>query len=332
MDYSKYYSILEKYKKIQDLHTDFSHLKFDDDKYCISLSGGVDSMVLLDILLKKNKSIIAIHLNYNNRFETRLEEKFLEEYCYYHGVKFITHKFNVTRDSINRNEYETFTKQEKFMLYKKIMNEYGLNKILLAHHKDDIIENIFANICRGDNLLNLSVIKKSNIILGVNIVRPLVEHFKQDIYNYAHYNDIPYFLDTTPIWSVRGIFRNKLKKLLYDTFPGFKNNLLNIANESNEWNSLIQSKIINKYMNTVQYYENYVKMPIDEYYDYPICFWQMIMTKIFHNYSISAPSKKSLEIFMIILENKKSPATILLKHGIKLNIQNNYITLILKDL
>ena len=60
MDYYKYLPILEKYDKLEQLNVDFSYLEFNDDIYCISLSGGVDSMVLMDILHKRNKIIIAI--------------------------------------------------------------------------------------------------------------------------------------------------------------------------------------------------------------------------------------------------------------------------------
>ena len=63
-------SILQKYEKVEQLNTDFSDIVFPDEKYCISLSGGVDSMVLIDLLIKRSKKVIAIHLNYNNRDET----------------------------------------------------------------------------------------------------------------------------------------------------------------------------------------------------------------------------------------------------------------------
>ena len=75
MIYYKYYEILQKYDKLNTLSKNASNLlnlKFENDNstslpICISLSGGVDSMVLLDLLLRANKRIIAIHINYNNR-------------------------------------------------------------------------------------------------------------------------------------------------------------------------------------------------------------------------------------------------------------------------
>ena len=317
MMYYKYYGILQKYDKLNTLSKNASNLlnlKFENKNenknenstttclpICISLSGGVDSMVLLDLLLRANKRIIAIHVNYNNRDESKLEEEFLRGYCEARDIEFICHSFDFKRGSINRNIYENLTKKIKFGVYKSILQKYNAENILLAHHKDDIIENIFTNFCRGDNFLNLSVIKEYSTILEVNIYRPLLNFYKDDIYNYAHYYEVPYFLDTTPDWSVRGKFRRRILPELFNTFPGLKSNLLGIAKESEEWGSLIQSDFIDKYLNKVSAYDNYIDMPIisgEDYSTFPVCFWQEIISRVFHRYSLSAPSRKSLNLFV----------------------------------
>lgn len=328
----KYFDILQKYDKLNTLSKNASNLlnlDFSNDIYCISLSGGVDSMVLLDLLLRVNKQVIAIHVNYNNRNESKLEEEFLRGYCKVRDVEFICHSFDFKRGSINRNIYENLTKKIKFGIYKSVLEKYNAENILLAHHKDDIIENIFTNFCRGDNLLNLSVIKEYSTILGVNIYRPLLNFYKDDIYDYAHYYEIPYFLDTTPDWSVRGKFRRRILPELFNTFPGLKVNLLRIANESEEWGSIIQSNFIDKYLNKVSIYDNYIEMPIvsnEDYSTFPVCFWQEIISRVFHRYSLSAPSHKSLNVFVEYLKNKQSNQ-ILLKYSTKINIDilNNII-------
>ena len=316
MHYYKFFSVLQDYDKITNFNTalelnnviNLQNLNFGNESnesnesnlFCISLSGGVDSMVLLDILHKQNKQIIAIHINYNNREETKLEEEFLRIYCQERNITFICHSFEITRGSIKRHDYETYTKNIKFQLYQKVLKQYNLDYILLAHHKDDIVENILTNFCRGRNFLDLSVIKYRNKILDVNIVRPLINFNKDTIYNYAHYFEVPYFLDTTPDWSVRGTLRRQIFPLLYNTFNGinsFKNNLLKIAQESSEWSSLIQTEIIDKYFNTVVFYDKSVILINDYHKTFPLCFWQVIINKIFHKYGKSAPSRKSLLIF-----------------------------------
>ena len=330
----KYSDILQQYSKLEKFNCDFSSLQFNEDKYTISLSGGVDSMVLMDILHKRGKEIIAVHINYNNRDESKMEEDFLREYCESRKIIFICHSFNFKRGSIKRSEYESLTKQIKFKLFKSILCEYNLNYILLAHHKDDIIENIFTNFCRGENFLNLSVIKYSNIIMDINIVRPLISYYKDDIYDYAHFYQIPYFLDTTPDWSVRGKFRRSILPKLFDTFSGptgLKNNLLSIATESDEWGTLIQTRFIDKYYSLIKYTEKTAEMPIEteseDYCQFPLCFWNIIIGKVFHKFGKSAPSRKSLNVFISALKNikDKKDFRLLLKHGTQLIIQKDTI-------
>lgn len=332
MMYYKFFHILQKYDKLNTLSKNASNLlnlNFSQDTYCISLSGGVDSMVLMDLLLRANKKIIAIHVNYNNRNESKLEEEFLEGYCKARNIEFICHSFDFKRGSINRNIYESLTKKIKFGVYKSILQKNNIDNILLAHHKDDIIENIFTNFCRGDNFLNLSVIKEYNTILGVNIHRPLLNFYKDDIYDYAHYYQLPYFLDTTPDWSVRGKFRRRILPQLFNTFPGLKLNLLAIATESDEWGKLIQLNFINKYFNLIILNDNFCEMPIistEDYSTFPLCFWQEIISSVFHKYSLCAPSRKSLKIFVDSLQNKQS-TKILFKYSseIIIDIKKNNI-------
>ena len=327
----KYSDVLEKYSKLEQLNCHFSNLEFNDQRYCISLSGGVDSMVLMDILYKLGKEIIAVHINYNNRTESKMEEDFLREYCESKNITFLCHSFNFKRGSIKRSDYESLTKQVKFKLYKSILGEYNIDYILLAHHKDDIIENIFTNFCRGENFLNLSVIKYSNIIMDVNIVRPLINYYKSNIYNYAHFYQVPYFLDTTPDWSVRGKFRRVILPKLFDTFASLKTNLLSIAKESDEWGSLIQTKFIDKYYSLIKYTETIAEMPIltdnEDYSEFPMCFWNIVIGKVFHRFGKCAPSRKSLELFMTALKNKnmENNFRLVLKHGAQLIIKKNII-------
>ena len=334
----KYADILEQYSKLEQLNCDFSTLEFNEERYCISLSGGVDSMVLVDILQRRGKEIIAIHVNYNNRDESKMEEDFLREYCESKKITFICHSFNFKRGSIKRSEYESLTKQIKFKLFKSILGEYNLNYILLAHHKDDIIENIFTNFCRGENFLNLSVIKYSNTIMNVNIVRPLINYYKNHIYDYAHFYGIPYFLDTTPDWSVRGKFRRAILPKLFDTFASLKTNLLSIAKESDEWGSLIQTRFIDKYYSLITFTETVAEMPIvtdnEDYSEFPMCFWNIVIGKIFHKFGKCAPSRKSLELFMSALKNKNNNNhfQLLLKHGAQLIIKKNIIIININQL
>jgi tRNA(Ile)-lysidine synthetase-like protein len=267
----------------------------------ISLSGGVDSMVILYILKKiLNKNVIAGHINYKNREETDKEEEFLKDYCEFLDVKLECIQMNVRRGTIKRAKYEDYTKKVRFEFYKTLLNKHSAKYILLGHHKDDIVENIFNNISRGRELLDLAVIKLHNNICGVDIVRPLIDLYKDSVYELSRKFSIPYFKDTTPDWSLRGIFRRQMLPLLEKSFNGYKSNLLRINSQCEQWSSIIENNILVPFyenMKIVNY--NEVEFEYIKYINYEIVFWKTIFKTIFHNtFKLSCPSDKSIENFI----------------------------------
>lgn len=274
--------------------------------FVVSLSGGVDSMVLISILHYLKKRVIGVHINYNNRTETTQEELFLKDWCEFNDIIVYTKNIShITRESSKRSDYEEKTKNIRFNLYKEIIKLNHVEYVLLAHHKDDIIENIFTNICRGRSILNLEVIKASSIIQDVCIQRPLLNVFKSEIYDFAHNHNIPYFLDTTPSWSIRGMYRNLIYPNLRMIFGNqIKQNLLNFNQETIEWNTLISNQIVEPFLNTCVYDNDNVQFCINKYTTYPLCFWNTVLMKMFYQFQHSCPSRKSILNFMSFIKNK----------------------------
>lgn len=283
------------------------HVVNSSKKVIVSLSGGVDSMVLTTILKLLGFNVICLHINYNNRNETYEEQEFLEKWCYYNSIKlYVKALTHIKRAESNRNEYEAITKKIRFDFYKEIMSKEGLSMILLGHHKDDVLENIFANICRGRNILDLAIIKESCVIDDVNISRPMLNFYKSTIYDFAKCYQVPYFKDTTPHWSIRGKYRNKIYPELENAFPSLKSNLLELSNQSTMWNNLVQAQLIEPFLKTVNYGENKCVFNIEKYKDYPHCFWNIILMKLFYNYRHNCPSKRAVQVFMSSIKSKNN--------------------------
>lgn len=277
-----------------------------EEKYLISLSGGVDSMVLISILNNMNKRVVGIHINYNNRKETYEEKQFLIEWCEYNNIKLYTHDIlEIQRMNTKRKEYESLTKKIRFDLYKKIMKEENGKSVMLAHHKDDMLENIFTNICRARSLFDLGKLQEESIIDDVVIERPMLKLGKDEILRFAHRHNIPYFKNTTPEWSIRGIYRNDIYPLLEHTFgTTIKTNLFQIESELKDWFSLIDSKIMDPFWETVEYSNNGIRVDIQNYKDFPFCFWNAVFIKVFHSFNMKAPSKKSIMAFMKYIQTR----------------------------
>ena len=282
--------------------------KQNTSTFIISLSGGIDSMVLISIIRNLGYRTVGVHINYNNREETKKEEEFLKQWCENNSIVLYTHSIpDIKRQNSKRSTYELETKNIRFHFYHKVLqNESSLNNfkinhnmILIGHHKDDIVENIFANVCRGRYILDLAVIKETNEINNITIARPMIEFYKKSIYEFAIDNNIPYFKDTTPEWSIRGKYRNNIYPLLEDAFSSnIKNNLLGLSNQSYEWNKLIMIDIIEPFLNKIEVWTNHCKFNVEKHIDKPLCFWNLIFMKIFYKYNKNCPSRKGIQTFM----------------------------------
>jgi len=274
--------------------------KNKNNKIIVSLSGGVDSMVLIAIIHYLGYDVIAAHINYNNRNETVLEEQFIKNWCYLNGIKLHVKKVTeMKRETSKRSEYENFTKNLRYNFYKEILKSESCEYIVLGHHKDDIVENIFANVCRGRYLLDLAVIKEQAIINDVNIFRPMIQFYKSYICEFATKHDIPYFKDTTPLWSVRGKYRTKIFPELESAFTtNVKDNLIGISQQSDDWNKLITKEILDPFLASIKYFDTYVTFNVESYQKYPLCFWNIAFMKIFYHFGKYCPSRKGIQTFM----------------------------------
>ncbi len=280
----------------------------ENNKFLVSLSGGVDSMVLISIIHYLGYEVIGVHINYNNRLETLLEQKFLTYWCNYNKIKLYTKVIEyIKRSNSKRSDYEYITKKIRFDFYKTIMNTENINMILLGHHKDDIVENIFANVCRGRYILDLAVIKKESIVENVNIGRPMIDFYKKSVYEFAQLYQVPYFKDTTPGWSVRGKYRNEIYPKIEETFtPNVKENLIGLSKQSFEWNNLVQEQIIKPFINNILYLQDGVTFNIEKYNNYPLCFWNVVFMNIFYHFNKTCPSRKGIQNYMNTIKEKNN--------------------------
>ena len=104
--------------------------------YCVSLSGGVDSMVLAAILSllfsdQDGVTLLAIHIDYGNRPESSHEAQFLQDWCCARGFRFCKRSLRGGRSPMPRDEYETWARQERYAFYRDVMLRYSAAGVLV---------------------------------------------------------------------------------------------------------------------------------------------------------------------------------------------------------
>ena len=117
----------------------------EEDSILVALSGGSDSMALLNVLLEEQKKdhfeIGAIHLNHGIRDEADAEEEFLKDYCKDRDISFYSKKVNLGKES----NLEEKARKERYAFFQEILKEHPYKYLATAHHLNDNAETILMN-------------------------------------------------------------------------------------------------------------------------------------------------------------------------------------------
>ena len=124
----------------------------DNDFVVIALSGGPDSMALLNIIFELRKiiniNIVCAHVNHNVRKESDDEKIFVENYCKDNNVIFEYMKINNYPDG----NFEMIARCKRYEFFNEIVQKYNAKVLLTAHHGDDLMETILMRLVRGSSL------------------------------------------------------------------------------------------------------------------------------------------------------------------------------------
>lgn len=202
----------------------------EDEKVIIACSGWVDSMFLLEEVLKvKNKKeIIIVHFNHKLRWiESDLDEKFVKEFSQKNKLIFEVKDEDITRIALAKKiGIEEAARIERYKFLRKIKEKYKAKYILVAHHLDDKIETFLLNLIRWTKLKWLISIEEKND----DILRPLLTITKQEIKERALKNWIIWREDKSNVEDkyLRNNIRLNILPLFEQINPNYKRSFENI--------------------------------------------------------------------------------------------------------
>lgn len=163
------------------LNTTFSFLK--EKKLLLAVSGGVDSMVLLDLVAKSELNFAVAHCNFQLRGdESNCETIFLENFCKTNNYKLNTRFFDtVLYSEQHKVSIQIAARELRYNWFNLLLEEENYDFVLTAHHLDDQLETFLINLSRGTGLDGLKGIPQIN----KNTVRPLLNFSRAEIESYA---------------------------------------------------------------------------------------------------------------------------------------------------
>lgn len=183
--------LLDEFEKYVAENELFTH----DDKILLTVSGGVDSMVLMSLAAAAGYRFGVAHCNFQLRgAESDEDELLVEREAQRLGVEFYNKRFDTLAEMERTGEsMEMAARRLRYAWFRELSEEHGYTVIAIAHHINDSIETFFINMLRGTGLRGLTGITNH---IG-RIVRPLMFTNRKDIHDYAVAHRIPFREDSS---------------------------------------------------------------------------------------------------------------------------------------
>ena len=228
------------------------------DRILVALSGGADSVFLLEFLLKYkrrfNIDIAAFHLNHNLRGEeANNDEQFCKNLTAQKRIQFFSTSKNVKLFAKRkRMSLEEAGRELRYSELHRIAKKHNYTKIATAHNADDNAETVLLNLIKGTGIKGLSGIPERR----EQIIRPVLVLSKKEILDYLHNKKINYRTDSSNFENdyQRNYLRNDIIPLIKDKLnPQFDSAVFRTSEIIRGYASLIDEQINNTVKKTVTY-------------------------------------------------------------------------------
>lgn len=270
-----------------------------NDHYLLACSFGVDSMCLMDLLIKNGYRFSVAFVNYHLRKESDDEEKNIKMYAKSHNLDLYIFD---NKEKINNN-IEARCREIRYNFFLSLFNKYHFSSLLTAHQLDDFIETYYLQTNRKSILFYYGI-KEQSYYRNLKIIRPLLNYTKEEILEYNNQNNVPYSIDHTNLLPIYQ--RNKIR--------------IDIINKMSKEDKIKEKENIDKINRDIKDVIDNIKMDKINNIDYLLSLdnlsflyaLNILIKRLDSSFYISKPF--ALEILKIIKSNKSN---------IKYNIKNN---------
>lgn len=192
----------------------------DNDKIVLGVSGGPDSISMLNILnelrndtkelsRKIKFDIVVAHINHKIRSKADEEEEFVKEFCRKINVEFFSKQIDILKYAKeNGIGTEEAGRNIRYNFFEEVLTNTNSNKIAIAHNINDKAETIIMNIVRGSGISGLKGID----IKREKYIRPLLECSRDEIEAYCEENKLNTKIDESNFQNIYR--RNKIRNVV----------------------------------------------------------------------------------------------------------------------
>ena len=202
------------------LNTNFPFLK--GKRLFLAVSGGMDSMVLLQLFHQLNYEIAVLHCNFSLRnLESDGDEEFVKYYCESKKIPLFVQKFDTKQFAEDAKlSIQVAARKLRYDWFYEQLADENFDYILTAHHLDDSLETFLINLTRGTGLEGLTGIPAQND----KIIRPFLPFSRVEIEKYIQENNLQWREDSSN--ASDKYFRNKVRHAIVPVLKELNPNLL----------------------------------------------------------------------------------------------------------
>lgn len=207
------------------------------DRIVVALSGGADSVCLLNILNsikeKYNLKIYAVHINHNLRGdEAKSDENFCKNLCEKYNIELFVKSADVkTLAAKQKISEELCGRNVRYNFFDELSKKLNA-KVATAHTASDNAETLLFNLARGCSVGGMAAIPPKR---GY-IIRPLIETTRADVERYCAEHRLKYVTDSTNLTDdyTRNNIRHNVVPVLKGINPAFEKAALNLSSNARE--------------------------------------------------------------------------------------------------
>ena len=188
-----------------------------ENRLLIAVSGGVDSMVLLRLLLNVNHWYFEVaHVNYGLRGADSDKDEFLvKSFCEQHNIRFHLMKVSES-DWSEKGSIQMVAREKRYEWFHRLLGDQKLDYVVTAHHADDNLETSLYNFTKGTGIAGLrGMLEKVG-----TLIRPLLSFQKEELLSYATSQNLKWREDSTNQKS--DYARNKIRNSIGAVLPPFQ--------------------------------------------------------------------------------------------------------------
>ena len=229
---------------IKEVNKDIERLSEGiNSRFLLTVSGGADSVAMLDIFSGLGYDCIVAHCNFHLRGEeSDRDECFVKDLAKKYSLPLFIKSFK-TKEYATENSLsiEMAARELRYAWFNELCDEQNCDYIVVAHHAGDVVETVFINLLRGTGIKGIVGISEKN----GKIIRPFLKYSREDIQDYLAYKGLSYCEDSTNIKTdyIRNKIRHNIIPVFKDINPVFLQTMLENTSRFRDVEALFKSKV-----------------------------------------------------------------------------------------